>query len=198
MDSKNLTMNDLEEIFKKIIEKKYVESGFEKENNEKFSKIKPFEANAIGGIGEEFIKEILSKLTKILDEGTIHNEYDVCTESGVRFEIKTARKGKTNNTFQFNGINPQYNYNYLICIGICFDKIVYRIFEKNNISYKHEKENRGYVIEQKKDEYNNNSINKKLVSMNPGNQVNFKLTLNISEMSDLQNFYVNLKSILKI
>ena len=96
-----------------IIERKHKELNLGKDYSKKFSKIKDFEGNAIGQIGEEFVKYIISNITDIEDDGIIHNEYDIRTKTGLTFEVKTARKGRSNDTFQFNGINPNYNYNYM-------------------------------------------------------------------------------------
>lgn len=178
---------DLEKKFAEIIERKHKELNLGKDYNKKFSKIKDFEANAIGQIGEEFVKEILSSITKIVDDGIIHNEYDIVTTSGVLFELKTARKGRTNNTFQFNGINPNYNYDYLICIGVCEDKILYRIFLKSEIQYIH-KERKHYVIQ--------GDYERQLVKMNPNNLVNYKLTINEKDLYEIPEILNELKNIL--
>ncbi len=59
-----------------------------------FSKIRDFEANAIGQIGEEFLKSVLNAIDGVINDGIIHDEYDIMTKSGVSFEVKTARKGR--------------------------------------------------------------------------------------------------------
>jgi len=93
---------NLEQKFIEIIERKHRELNLDKDYSQKFSKIRDFEGNAIGQIGEEYIKMIVSEITEIVDDGVIHNEYDILTKSGKYIEVKTARKGRTNNTFQFN------------------------------------------------------------------------------------------------
>jgi hypothetical protein len=170
---------NLEQKFIEIIERKHSELNLGKDYSKKFSKIKDFEGNAVGQIGEEFVKLIISKITSIIDDGIIHNEFDVKTNSGILFEVKTARKGRTNNTFQFNGINPAYNYDYLLCLGICEDQLLYRIFLKSEIKYIHNQNNNFFIIQ--------NDFEKQLVKMNPNNLVNFKLTLNINELNDISN-----------
>ncbi|WP_338977178.1 MULTISPECIES: hypothetical protein [Fusobacterium] len=184
---------DLEDIFKKIVEDKYYQLNLDKPNEDKFSKIKFFEANAVGAIGEEFIKTVMSRFGSVKNDGTIHDEYDIQMDNNIKLEVKTARKGN-NDTFQFNGINPAYNYDYLICIGVCPNKILYRIFRKNNIQYIHNKDDRGYRMIQKNF---NKEINKKLVSMNPGNQVNLKLTLNVNDMYDICYLDEEIKKIME-
>jgi len=182
-----LKTKDLEKYLLKIIERKYEELKLGRDYRSKFSKIRDFEANAIGQIGEEFAKAIVCEFTKIIDDGIIHNEYDIQTESGIFFEVKTARKGRENNAFQFNGINPNYNYDYLLCIGICEDSIHFRIFEKREVSYVH-KERKFYIKQ--------GDFSKQLVQMNPQNQVNYKLTLNLRELFDIELLSEQLVSIL--
>ena len=178
---------NLEEIFIKIIEKKYNELNLGKDFTKKFSKIRSFEGNAIGQIGEEFLKLVVADLTKIVDDGVIHNEYDILTKSGKYFEVKTARKGSKNNTFQFNGINPNYNYDYLICFGICEDKLLYRIFKKAEIQYLHKDRNH-YIIQ--------GEYKRQLVKMNPNNLVNLKLTITINDLFEIPNLINELRKLL--
>lgn len=170
------TVNQLEAKLQEIIERKYFEVRRGKNPNAKFAKIIDLEGNAVGQIGEEYAKFLVSQFTEIVDDGVIHDEFDIQTENGVYFEVKTARKGSKNNTFQFNGINPRYNYNYLFCLGICEDAIVFRIFEKNEISY-HHKDKKFYIKQ--------GDFEKQLVQMNPDNQVNYKLTLNLKDLFDI-------------
>jgi hypothetical protein len=167
---------ELETILQQIIERKYKELNLGRDYDARFSKIRYFEGNAIGQIGEDFAKHIIREFTEIEHNGIIHNEYDIKTKSGLLIEVKTARKGSKNNTFQFNGINPRYNYNYLFCLGICEDAIVFRIFEKNEISYHHR--DRKFYIKQ-------GDFEKQLVQMNPDNQINYKLTLNLRDLYDI-------------
>ncbi len=179
--------NNLEIKLKEIIERKHLELNLGRDYSEIFSKIRDFEGNAIGQIGEEFAKEVIKQVTTIVDEGIIHTEYDVQTETGILFEVKTARKGRNGNTFQFNGINPNYNYSYLLCLGICEDAILYRIFDKKDISYIHKTKN--FFVKQ-------GEISKQLVQMNPNNLVNYKLTLNLKELFEASTLIPYLESIL--
>jgi len=183
-----LKINELEIKLQEIIDRKYYETKFGKNPNAKFAKIGDLEGNAVGQIGEEYAKFLVSQFAEIIDDGVIHDEYDIQTKNGVFFEVKTARKGSKNNTFQFNGINPNYNYNYLLCIGICEDAVLFRIFEKKEISYHHK--DRKFYMKQ-------GDFEKQLVSMNPNNQVNYKLTLNLKELFDIKLIAEQLESKLK-
>ncbi|GAA7184866.1 hypothetical protein HpCS39_12760 [Helicobacter pylori] len=95
---------DLEQIFLKIIEKKHEELNLGQDYNAIFSKIRDFEANTIGQIGEEFLKSALNAIDEVINDGIIHDEYDIM--SGVSFEVKTAQKGRTNNTFLVQWYKP--------------------------------------------------------------------------------------------
>ncbi len=175
---------NLDKKFIEIIERKHKELNLGKDYKAKFSLIRDFEGNAIGQIGEEYIKWILSTITEIIDDGIIHNEYDIKTKSGKLIEVKTARKGRSNNTFQFNGLNPRYNYDYLICLGICEDKLLYRIFAKSEIQYLH-KERSHFIIQ--------GDYKRQLVQMNPDNHVNLKLTISLNDLYDISNLIEELK-----
>lgn len=181
---------DIEDKFLKIIKRKHKELNLGKDYSKKFSKIKDFEANAIGQIGEEFAKSIISSIEDIKDDSTGNDEYDIETNLGKKFEIKTARKGRTSDTFQFNGLNPKYNYDFLICLGITEEYLLYRVFPKSNIQYIH-KERKHYVIDDP-------NFKKQLVQMNPDNHVNHKLTLTINDMKEISNLIAELRKLLKI
>ncbi|GAA9051627.1 hypothetical protein Taitung233_14950 [Helicobacter pylori] len=57
---------DLEQTFLKIIEKKHEELNLGQDYNAIFSKIRDFEANAIGQIGEEFLKSVLNAIDGVI------------------------------------------------------------------------------------------------------------------------------------
>ncbi|UUD36188.1 hypothetical protein NPA08_04535 [Mycoplasmopsis citelli] len=178
-----------EEILLNVIEDKYKEDKLDQKDTSKiFWKIVEFEANAIGAIGERFVKKLLKSFNVSLKDNnkdkTIHNEYDIWINKPkkILLEVKTARLGKKVKTFQFNGINPNYNYDYLICIGITKEDIYYRIISKNvDFKYIHNKNQRGHWID----------IDGKLwkiIEMNPGNSVNYKLTINLKIMKHISLF----------
>ena len=120
-------------------------------------------------------------------ETTIHDEYDICTEGGKTIEVKTSRKGRTTNTFQFNGINPTYTYDFLLCIGICEDKVLYRIFNKSSVKRIHA-ERKWFITE--------DNFKRQLVQMNPDNMVSYNLTLNIKDLYSIDNLPAELQKLL--
>lgn len=170
---------DANEILLNIINKKFDELQ-KYQNNGIFEKINIFEGNAIGQIGESFVKEIFNQLNiKMKNFGEIlHDEFDICLFDDTKIEIKTARKGLKNNTFQFNGINPHYNVKYIICLGLCVDNAYFKIINGEKI-YDHKMRSFYLKINEKL---------KKIIPMNPGNQANYKLTLNLKELQKIENF----------
>jgi hypothetical protein len=85
-----------------------------------------------GEIGEEFIRRFLKQAGIEVANGKRSSATDMQI-SGRRFEIKTASKG-ANKTFQFNHVRLDRNYQYLLLLGICPDKIVYGMWRKGDVA----------------------------------------------------------------
>lgn len=177
---------NIDELLSEIIEDKYQELGLDQQQKGQFYKIKYFEGNAIGQIGEKFIKKLFLANSLPLDEDreTVHDEYD-CLSGGKKIEIKTVRKGSKNDTFQFNGINPSYNHDYIILLGLTSERAYYRVLE-GRASYNHHK--RKYYL-------NVDGVLRQLVSMNPGNTVNYKLTLTLRQLKPIADLVPELKEL---
>ncbi len=182
----NLT--DINSILKNIIDDKYNELIAYKETGI-FDKIHQLEGNAIGQIGEKFIKQIFNKLNiKMKDFGkVIHDEFDICLDdtNETKIEIKTARKGLKNNSLQFNGINPHYNCKYIICLGLTATAAYFKVISGNKI-YNHKTRHFYLNIDGKE---------KQLVSMNPGNTANYKLTLQLSNLEPITDLEITIKEL---
>lgn len=176
----------INDILLEIIENKYNEIQKFKSSG-MFEKINSFEGNAIGQIGEKFIKALCREFAISFDDSkndVIHDEYDIIINDK-KVEIKTARKGLKNNTLQFNGINPRYNHDYIILLGLEPSKAGFLIVSGKEI-YDHK--TRSFYL-------NINGKNKKLVQMNPDNQVNYKLTLSFNELKSIDEIINELKKI---
>lgn len=184
---RDLKMN-INNLLKKIIEEKYEELRLGEQETGLLYKIKYFEGNAIGQIGESFIKQLFLQNNLPLDDNrdNVHDEYDILS-AGAKIEIKTARKGSKKKTFQFNGINPSYNHDYIVLLGLTVDKAYYRIISGRS-TYNHKK--RKYYIKV-------GSKDKQLVAMNPGNAVNYKLTLTLTDLLPLDSLNQDLISLFK-
>ncbi len=139
-----------------------------------------------GKLAKKLVKTIFQRLNLPVDDHreTIHDEFDLLS-NGRKIEIKTARKGLKRNSFQFNGINPRYQYDLLILIGISPQSVGHRILQKSDIHYAHGR-GRNYFAQIGENE-------KQLVKMNPNNEVNFKLTLHLKELENIENFADELK-----
>lgn len=177
---------NLNKILLKIIEGKHKELlAFKKGGI--FEKINDFEGNAVGQIGEKFVKIVFENLgLKMQKFGeVIHDEFDICLEDGTKIEIKTARKGLKNDTFQFNGINPNYNCKFIICIGLCADAAYFKIVSGEKI-YDHK--SRKFFL-------NIDGKLKQIVAMNPQNLANYKLTLTLKQLEKIENFEGKLREV---
>lgn len=177
----------LNKLLAKIIESKYKELGSTQPDKGIFRKIRFFEGNAIGQIGEKFVKQVFIQEKFPLDDtrDVVHDEYDILSK-GRKIEIKTARKGAKNNSFQFNGINPQYNHDYIILLGITTNSVHYNIISEP-VFYNHRL--RGHFLRV-------NGEDRHLTKMNPDNSVNYKLTLQLSQLKPISSFVQELHSLL--
>lgn len=115
-----------------------------------------------GEIGEEFIRRFLGQNDIAVGNGGRVSRTDLRIED-VRFEVKTASLG-ANGTFQFNHVRLDRDYDYLLCLGICPDQVVFNIWRK------------GAVAEGRAG---------RLVRMAEGQAVTYKLTKRLNEMDSI-------------
>ena len=117
-----------------------------------------------GEIGEEFIRRFLTHHEIEVSNGDRTSRTDMRV-GNIRFEIKTASLG-ANGTFQFNHVRLDRQYEYLLCLGICPDRVVFDMWRK------------GVVAEGKAGS---------LVRMAEGQAVTYKLTKRLIEMAEIDN-----------
>ncbi len=115
-----------------------------------------------GEIGEEFIRRYLAHNGIETGNGGRTSRTDLRI-GDLRLEIKTASLG-ANRTFQFNHVRLDRQYDHLICLGICPDRVVFEMWRK------------GVVAEGRAGS---------LVRMAEGQAVTYKLTKRLDEMSDV-------------
>lgn len=129
-----------------------------------------------GEIGEEFIRRYLKAAG--IDVGEKGNRTAITDMkiAGHAFEVKTAGLG-AKGTFQFNHVRLDRNYEYLLCLGICPDKIVFNIWRK------------GDVAEGKAGT---------LVRMAEGQAVTSKLTKTLSSMLRVESLPEMIRHVLKL
>jgi hypothetical protein len=126
-----------------------------------------------GEVGEKFIIRYLEHYgINARSDGNRTSKTDIQI-GDISFEVKTASLG-ANGTFQYNHIRLDRNYNYLLCVGLCPNKVVYSLWKKGDIA-----ENKAG----------------KLVRMAEGQSVTFKLTKKLDDMSDLELLVPKIKKI---
>ena len=115
-----------------------------------------------GEIGEEFIRRYLAHHEIEVGNGGRTSRTDLRV-GNLRFEVKTASLG-ANQTFQFNHVRLDRQYDYLLCLGICPNHVVFDMWRKGMVA-----ENRAGT----------------LVRMAEGQAVTYKLTKRLAEMADI-------------
>ena len=116
-----------------------------------------------GEIGEEFIRQYLSLHGIAGSSGSRTSKTDLSIGS-LSFEVKTASLG-ANGTFQFNHVRLDRGYDYLLCLGICPNKIVFNMWRKGAVA-----ENRAGT----------------LVRMAEGQAVTYKLTKKLDDLMAIE------------
>ena len=114
-----------------------------------------------GQIGEDFIRRYLSTADIPVSNGSRTAPTDLII-AGQRFEVKTASLG-VNGTFQFNHVRLDRSYNYLLCLGICPDKIVFNAWRKGIIS----EGGAGTLVRMAEGQSTTHKLTKRLADMRP-------------------------------
>ncbi len=114
-----------------------------------------------GQIGEDFVRRYLAAAEIPVDRGSRVTPTDLMID-GSRFEVKTASLG-TNGTFQFNHVRLDRAYNYLLCLGICPDKVVFVAWRKGVVS----EGGAGPLVRMAEGQSTTHKITKRLVDMKP-------------------------------
>ena len=114
-----------------------------------------------GQIGEDFVRRYLDAAGIEVSNGSRTSPTDLVI-AGQRFEVKTASLG-ANGTFQFNHVRLDRNYNYLLCLGICPDKIVFNAWRKGVIS----EGGAGSLVRMAEGQSTTHKLTKRLAEMRP-------------------------------
>ena len=86
-----------------------------------------------GDIGEEFVLRYLSHSGITVGKGASRiEEWDLEIDS-LKFEVKTASEDSSG-SFQFNHIRLDRNYDYLLCLGIRPEEILFNGWRKGEVS----------------------------------------------------------------
>ena len=114
-----------------------------------------------GQIGEESIRQYLIAANIPVGNGSRVTPTDLLI-AGKRFEVKTASLG-ANGTFQFNHVRLDRTYNYLLCLGICPESIVFLVWRKGVVS----EGGAGTLVRMAEGQSTTHKITKKLADMKP-------------------------------
>ena len=126
-----------------------------------------------GEIGEEFIRRYVSAHGIPVSNGGRTSRTDIGI-GDKRFEVKTASLG-AGGTFQFNHVRLDRGYDYILCLGICPNAIVFNMWRK------------GVVAENQAG---------KLVRMAEGQPVTNKLTKKLEDMKPIETLPAALRNVL--
>ena len=86
-----------------------------------------------GDIGEEFISRYLTQAGIVVNRGESRIEAWDLEIGGLRFEVKTASEDR-GGSFQFNHIRLDRNYDYLLCLAIRPEEILFNGWRKGEVS----------------------------------------------------------------
>ena len=114
-----------------------------------------------GQIGEEFIRQYLIAANIPVGNGSRVTPTDLVI-ADKRFEVKTASLG-ANGTFQLNHVRLDRTYNYLLCLGMCPDRIVFLTWRKGVVS----EGGAGTLVRMAEGQSTTHKITKKLADMKP-------------------------------
>ena len=128
-----------------------------------------------GEIGEEFIRRYVTAHDIPVGNGVRTSRTDL-TIGDRCFEVKTASLGATG-TFQFNHVRLDRDYDYLLCLGICPNEIVFNMWRKGGVA-----ENRAG----------------RLVRMAEGQAVTYKLTKKLDDMRPIETLPTVLRTVLDL
>lgn len=129
-----------------------------------------------GEIGEEFIRRYL--IAARIDVSPKGNRAAITDMqiAGHRFEVKTASLGASG-TFQFNHVRLDRHYEYLLCLGICPQEIVFNMWRKGEVA---------------------EGDAGRLVRMAEGQAVTWKLTKKLSSMIPIKDLPDMLRTVLNL
>lgn len=153
--------------------------------NSKYECIKTASTTAKGKFGEVFTTTLLNGIGI---ESTVVNggkgDFDIeLTDLGITFEHKLATID-TNDYFQINAIDKNKNYDYVFCLGITPNKMVFDIIPKSwlkkHLTTNMTKAKGGYKLMRRLDsmiELTEINLRNKLEELNIGRKLNFTTIL---------------------
>jgi hypothetical protein len=128
-----------EDVMKDLIESVYIKlvSAMPTESkwtDSKYERIKLMPTTAKGNFGENFTTKLLNNIginAKRVNGGI--GDFDILlSDYGIKLEHKLATED-TSNSFQFNALDKNKNYDYVFCLGISPNELLFDIIEKSYV-----------------------------------------------------------------
>ncbi len=163
-------MVDPIKLFRDIAIGKFVDKKWAGRPHEEF---KHLGNTSKGDAGQEFITQYAKKLGFNAENFGRTGDRDVMIGTK-NFEVKLASEDVAG-SFQFNHIRLDYKYDYILCLGVTPDKLLFGIWSKADIA---------------------TSKAGNLVSMGRGQNSSFKLTKKKSNLEDIHKLKNTLKEII--
>jgi len=153
----------------KIAEEKNID---EKWSNKPLYPVKILANSSKGDLAEAFITELCKLLGFKVEGGTTRlGDYDL-EINNKKFEVKMATEDLSGN-FQFNHLRYDYTYDWVLCLGISPEEILFEIYSKSDMA---------------------TGKAGKLVSMGRGQNSSFKLTKPKGTLKPIDGFKERLLS----
>ncbi len=163
-------MTKPEEIFLEVIGAKLIHEKWTGKPHQAF---KNLPNSSKGDAGEEFVKRYVTKLGFTVEKLERLGDWDIKINDK-KFEVKLASED-VSGSFQFNHIRLDSKYDYLLCIGVTPDHLVFGVWDKGGVA---------------------TGVAGNLVSMGKGQNSSFKLTKKVSSLDDIRKLKAKLLSLL--
>ena len=164
-------MLDPLKIFHDVAIHKFIDKKWTGQNHEAF---KHLANSSKGDAAEEFVKKYTKALGfKIENRVSRLGDWDVKL-NGKTFEVKCATED-ISGSFQFNHIRYDSKYDFLLCLGVTPNNLVFEIWSKGDVV---------------------TGVAGNLVSMGKNQNSSFKLTKKISSLQNIRKLQETLKKLL--
>lgn len=165
-------MPNPKEIFLEIVGKKLIDAKWGGKPHEAF---KNLPNSSKGDAGEEFIRRYATDLGFTVIKKKRLGDWDL-EINGKNFEVKLASEDITG-CFQFNHIRYDSKYDYLLCLGVTPDNLVFGIWTKGDVA---------------------TGLAGNLVSMGKNQNSSFKLTKKATGLKTIEELQVVLAKIFNL
>lgn len=158
---------DPKELFLEVIGGKLIHA---KQGGQPHEAFKNLPNSSKGDAGEEFLRRYITGLGFTVVKDKRLGDFDLLIENA-KFEVKLASED-ISGSLQFNHIRYDSKYDYLLCLGVTPDNLVFDIWDKGSVT---------------------TGKAGNLVSMGKNQNSSFKLTKKVSHLKDISELLGVLK-----